>query len=471
MKKLLFAAAAAALTFTSCTDLPSNGNGKAPETVPAGALFANATMNYYDLASVQNVNTNNLRLWAQHWTQTTYVDESNFALNERDVNGNTYYYIYTALLRDCAEARAAVQADGNIGAAELANAEATIDVMEVLGYMYLVDLFGDVPYSEALDASTNVPAYDNDADIYANLMERLDAAATTLASGGSNSFGSSDIVYGGDAAAWAKAANSLLLRMAVRIADVDATNAKMYGETAISNGVFTSSADDMRLQYSSEPPHTHPMWVTLVQSGRTDYIASSTLGDVMNAFADPRRAGFFNALGGSDSVIGAAHGYQSDYYQHSQPGSYWEAAAGSHAAVDYTEVEFLLAHAAVEGWTGAGDAGTHYDAAVTASIEYWGGTSADATTYLAQAGVAWDATDYENLIGTQKWIAMHTNVAEAYNTIRQYNVPTAVAALAGTETPTRWTYPLDEYSLNSASVAAANGGSDDSFDLVFWDAN
>ena len=72
MKKLLFAAAAA-LAITSCTnDLSDlNVNGKAPESVPAGALFANATMGYYDFVSVQNVNQNNLRLWAQHWTQTT----------------------------------------------------------------------------------------------------------------------------------------------------------------------------------------------------------------------------------------------------------------------------------------------------------------------------------------------------------------------------------------------------------------
>ena len=91
MKKILFAAAAA-LAITSCTsDLSDlNVNGKAPEAVPAGALFANATMGYYDFTSVQNVNLNNLRLWSQHWTQTTYVDESNFELNNRDVNGNTY---------------------------------------------------------------------------------------------------------------------------------------------------------------------------------------------------------------------------------------------------------------------------------------------------------------------------------------------------------------------------------------------
>src|SRR5210317_1961016 len=109
MKKLLFAASAA-LAITSCTgDLTDlNVNGKAPEKVPAGALFANATMGFYDYTSVQNVNQNNLRLWAQQWTQTTYVDESNFELTERDVNGSTYTRMYTTVIRDCEEARAAL---------------------------------------------------------------------------------------------------------------------------------------------------------------------------------------------------------------------------------------------------------------------------------------------------------------------------------------------------------------------------
>jgi hypothetical protein len=159
MKKLLFAAAAA-LAITSCTsDLSDlNKNGKAPESVPSGALFANAVMGYYDFDAVQNVNLNNLRLWSQHWTQTTYVDESNFNLNERDVNGSTFVRMYVTVIRDCEEARTAVM-NGPESAAAKAASVAAIEVMEVMAYQYLVDLFGDVPYSEAL-SETNVPKYD-----------------------------------------------------------------------------------------------------------------------------------------------------------------------------------------------------------------------------------------------------------------------------------------------------------------------
>jgi len=468
MKKLLFAAAAA-LAITSCTDDLSslNVNGKAPESVPAGALFANATMGYFDFTSVQNVNSNNLRLWAQHWTQTTYVDESNFALDERNVNGRTYTTMYTTVIRDCEEARAAL-ADVVASNEQIAATEAAIEVVEVLAYSLLVDLFGDVPYTEAL-TETNVPAYDDDAAIYADLLARLDAAVADL--NGSNAFGSSDIIYGGSADAWKMAANSLMLRMAVRMVDADAAMAKTYGEKAIAGGVFASSADDMRLFYSSAPPHTHPMWETLVQSGRTDYIASATLGDVLNGLEDPRRAGFFKSLGGNDSVIGAPHGLQSDYYQFSQPGTALEDPTWSHAAISYVETEFLMAHAAVAGWTGAGDAATHYENAIRASIEEWGGSSADADAYMMNAMVAYNSATAATQIGVQKWIAMYSNASEAYAAVRQYDLPMATANLAGTVTPNRYSYPLDEGSLNGDNVAAAAAkfNNDDTFAKIFWD--
>lgn len=468
MKKLLFAAAAA-LAITSCTsDLSDlNVNGKAPESVPSGALFANAVMGYYDFDAVQNVNLNNLRLWSQHWTQTTYVDESNFNLNERDVNGNTFVRMYVTVIRDCEEARTAVM-NGPESAAAKAASIAAIEVMEVMAYQYLVDLFGDVPYSEAL-SETNVPKYDAGSAIYMDLLARLDAATADLS--GSNTFGSSDIIYGGDAAAWKKAANSLMLRMAVRMIGYDAAAAKSWGEKAIAGGVFMSSADDMRLYYSSAPPHTHPMWETLVQSGRTDYVASATLGDVLNGLADPRRAGFFKNLGGSDSVTGAPHGFQVNYYDYSQPGTALEDPTWSHAAISYVEVEFLMAHAAVAGWAGAGDAATHYENGIRASIEEWGGSSADADAYMMHPLVAFSSTTAATQIGVQKWIAMYSNAFEAYAAVRMYDLPMQTAALAGTVTPTRYSYPLDEYSLNTTNVqaAAANYGGDDTFAKVFWD--
>ena len=470
MKKILYFTLVGAL-FASCsTDLGSlNKNGKAPESVPSSALFANATMSFFDFTSNQNVNSNNLKLWTQQWTQVTYIQESNFELNERNVNGNTFTTMYTTVLRDCKEAKAAL-VNAPATSAEITAAEACIDVVEVMTYQLLVDLFGDVPYSAALSEETNTPVYDDDAEIYESLLMKLDDAVANL--NGSSAFGSSDILYGGDASSWKKAAYSLMLRMAVRMIDYDAAAAKSWGEKAIAGGVFMSSADDMRLFYSSAPPHTHPLWVTLVQSGRTDFVASSTLADVMNGLSDPRRTGFFKSLGGSDSIIASLPGDNiSDYYQFSAPGTMMEDPTFTHAAISYVEVEFLMAHAAVAGWAGAGDAATHYENGIRASIEEWGGSSAGADAYMMHPLVAFSSTTAATQIGVQKWIAMYSNSPEAYATIRQYDVPMNVAVVAQTVTPNRYSYPLSELALNEDNVlaAASKFNGDDTFAKVFWD--
>ena len=103
MKKILIlAAVATASLVTSCTkDLTDlNVNTKAPEVVPAGSLFANATIGLVDYLASPNVNTNNFRLWSQHWTESTYTEGCNFLIDQRDVNGSAFDILYTTVIRD-----------------------------------------------------------------------------------------------------------------------------------------------------------------------------------------------------------------------------------------------------------------------------------------------------------------------------------------------------------------------------------
>ena len=62
------------------------------------------------------------------------------------------------------------------------------------------------------------------------------------------------------------------------------------------------------IMYQSSTPNTNPLWEDLVQSGRTDFVASNTLGDIMNSSNDPRRAMYFRNLDGSGAIIGNPHG-------------------------------------------------------------------------------------------------------------------------------------------------------------------
>ena len=82
-----------------------NNNDKSPTTVPANALFANSTVELMDYLSSPNVNVNTFRLWSQHWTQSTYTDESNFQLINRNINGEVMERMYARVLRDIKESR------------------------------------------------------------------------------------------------------------------------------------------------------------------------------------------------------------------------------------------------------------------------------------------------------------------------------------------------------------------------------
>jgi hypothetical protein len=283
--------------------------------------------------------------------------------------------------------------------------------------------------------------------------------------------GSYDLLYGGDADMWKKFAASMALKLAVRAADVN-TQAAAVAQAAVAAGVFTSSADAAVLHYTASPPHTNPLWDDLVQSGRADFCAANTFADILNDLNDPRRGTYFRNLDADGDVIGAPYGLASSYALNSQPGDALEDPTLGSALMDYAEVEFLLADAAARGWSVGGSAADHYNAAVTASIEGWGGSATDAADYLAQTSVAWDATMWKERIGVQKWIAMYTRGNEAWATQRQYDYPAMnVAEEAQTVTPYRMSYGIDEYSLNGSNVAAARGGNDDRFSKVFWDAN
>jgi hypothetical protein len=118
----------------------------------------------------------------------------------------------------------------------------------------------------------------------------------------------------------------------------------------------------------------------------------------------------------------------------------------------------------------------YYDAAVTESILMWGGTGAQASTYLAQPDVAYDTAPgtWKEKIALQKWIALYDQGFEAWTTYRIYDAPVMnIAEGAGTTPPNRYTYPIDEFSLNEENVKAAGAaiGGDVLMTQVFWDIN
>lgn len=263
------------LTF-SCTKLEDlNENVKDPKEVPGESLFTSAQKQMVDQMSSTNVNFNIWKLIVQYWTEVTYTDESNYDLDTRTIPQGHWDEIYKDVLKDLIEADKVIRATEVYSHLEVqkTNKLAIVEIMSVYAWSILVETFGDIPYSEALNINNLSPVYDDGFTIYSNLISRLDAAIGQLdAENEYGSFGAADNIYQGDVGLWIKFANSLKLRMGMLLADRDKNLSQTTVEEAFNAGVFTSNADNALFAYSAVQPNTNPIYVDLVASGRYDFI-------------------------------------------------------------------------------------------------------------------------------------------------------------------------------------------------------
>lgn len=482
MKQIIICLASI-LLYAGCTkDLTTiNTDPKNSLIVPSYSLFTNAQRVLTNTLTSSNVNRNIFRLVVQYWQETTYTDESNYDITTRQIPDNMWNALYRDVLKNFQAAKDLIPTDVIDPVTQKAdvttqkNQLAIIDIMQVYTWYYLVTTFGNIPYSEALDINNKFPKYDDQAAIYSDLLTRLDADISALDVTG-NSFGNADNIYKGDVAKWKKFANSFKLKMGMTIADADAAKAKSAVESAVQSGVFTSNADNAVFQYLSNPPNTNPIWVDLIQSGRKDFVAASTIVDTMKFFKDPRIPYYFT-VDGSDSGVnysGGKPGASSNYSTFSKPAAAITAPDFPALLLSYAEVAFFLSEAIERGFSVDGTAAGHYNNAITGSILYWGGTNDQATAYLAQPSVnyATASVDYKQKIGLQKWIALYNRGWDSWIEVRRLDNPQLTApATARTAFPVRFTFPINEQNVNTTnfnSAASAIGG-DAVTTKLFWD--
>lgn len=477
MKKIsiLFAGLVA---FSSCTknieDL--NQNVKDPSIVPPGSLFANAQKEMQDIMTDANVNRNIFRLITQQWTQTTYIDESNYDLNTRNIPQNFWSIIYRDVLNNLQKSADLVPTQDSkyVSDAQKKNQLAQIKVMRAYAYSVLVNTFGNVPYTQALkvDLYPN-PAYDDAKTVESSLIDELNAAINDFDASASG-FASSDLLLSDGISKWVKLANSLKLRLGMILADVDAAKAKATVEAASAN-LIGSNSENVIFHYLAAPPNTNPIWVDLVQSGRQDFVAANTLVDTMKSLSDPRIPFYFSndANGG---FTGGTYGSNNNYATYSKPSDKVIRPDFESILIDYAEVEFLLAEAVERGFNVSGTAASHYNNAVTASIKYWGGSDADAAAYLANPAVNYATApgNWKAKIGFQKWIALYNRGFDAWTEWRRLDNPELKAPVdAVSVIPVRYTYPVNEQTLNPKNYKAASsaiGGDGDAVSTkLFWD--
>jgi len=365
----------------------------------------------------------------------------------------------------------------------IANRLAIIDIMEVLLYHNLVDIFGNVPYTEALGGFDNkTPVYDDQTAIYSDLQVRLSADIATLAAGAADgSWGSEDLVYGGDVAMWKKFAATLKARLGMRLADVNPSTAQSELTAAINAGML-EAGESMQLPWIGITPHTNTIYA-MFAGGRVDYGPANTIVDRMVALDDARLPALFTQVDTSTEAGVIKLAYKGiPYGLVTVPFSSISHFSDAMLEPDFpatfacnAEVEFILAEAAARGMNLGSIGGTaqeHYETGILESHAHWGVTMDPA--YLTHADVAWDDARDKELIGTQKWLSHYNRGMEGWCIWRSFDWPVLNPPpdMTYEDIPFRLPYPYNEPNLNGDNYEAASNaiGGDSVRTLLFWDA-
>ena len=472
---LIFFVIVVPLIFTSCTEdiADLNIDPKAATIVEPDVLFSYGLENLARQMADADYNNNLDRFWANYLTQTTYIQECNYDPKNRDVGGALFDNVYGTVLIELKSAKELVEAEEVT--AELQGAKnnqlAMITILETYSYQYLLDNFGNIPYSEALDIDNITPAYDDAATVYSTIANNLSTALASMDMSSEGFDASADLLYGGDMNAWYTFGNSLMLKIGMRLSDVNSTLASQLVSQAFTNGVFTSNDDNAAFVFLTSDPYTNPCYDYFYTQGRaSDFIASDFFINLLNTYNDPRIAYYFEDniatyTGGPYGAVGNAY----DNFSHVNPSILVADYPG--ILMDYPAVAFYLAEAVERGFI-TGTAEDYYIDGITASFEFWGLSAGDLATYLAETNVAYNSSNYKESIGIQKYIASYNQGHEGWTEARRLDYPVLVAAgQSGTPNPKRLLYPTDEPLINGASydAAATAIGGDELDTPLFWD--
>lgn len=484
MKKILYISLLT-LFFVGCDDRLEelNTDKRNPAEVDPVTLFTQGLRESFDMMVSINVNEGPFNLFSQYWAQTTYPEESQYDLTGREIPANFWTNGYRDALIDFKESKRLIQeqiASGTSGIddAVLQNRIAAIDIMSAYVYAILVDTFGDIPFSEALDPDNLNPVYDDARTVYGSLIDSLDMAVANIDIEAEGFPAVQDPLYAGDMENWVLFANSFKLRMGIQLADVDKPASVTIVNEALAAGVFTSNAHNASISYFGSSPNTNPIYEDLVLSGRADFVAANTIVNVMNELDDPRRQVYFRENLGEGEFDGGIYGTANNYSAFTQVGDILHTPDFPGTILNYAEVEFLQAEAIERGgYNVPGTAAGHYNAGIEASFDQWGLSDAEYEAYISQPDVNYGtaAGDWKQKIGIQLWLALYNQGFEGWTTWRRldFEAFTPPPGMDFEDIPVRFTYPLEEAQLNGPNYLSAGEriGGDAISTGVFWDVN
>ena len=386
-------------------------------------------------------------------------------------------------------------------------------INRVMIFHRLTDLYGDIPYSEAglaYHEGIYTPKYDTQQDIYMDMLNELDEAAAALDPAGDVP-GSGDLIYGAAAAPiaqWQKFAYSLMLRLAMRISEVDDAAAKTWVERAVAGGVFTSNADNAFILHDANGGRTTVNRNSNILSGEWnatntgEVFLSKTFVDFLQDNNDPRLQMFSRVLSTGDTdpanQVGLPNGLDQDAGDYDVstdtnfPGDITNystiredvflSLSGPTFVLNYAQVELLLAEAVLKGYNVGGTAAAHYNAGVTAAMEFLAQynsiatiPSADIDAYLAAN--PFSTANGEEMIGEQYWVASFLDWYEVWSNWRRTGFPVLTpvdypTGATGGVIPRRMLYPAHEAANNPTNyeLAIEHQGTNSFLTKVWWDA-
>jgi hypothetical protein len=533
--KILVSVVAASMLFAQCTKDFESLNTDPDQQTPANfnaEYFLSAAENEYKGAITGYEGS---FLFQAGWTQILAAAATGYLgnLDKYTEGGNTSDYAGRSW-NDCY--RAASYADAIIkkhsADADKVNLVSAATVMKVLSLHYITDIYGDIPYSQALQGfndksqslGTISPAYDKQQAVYTGLLAELDAALPKFDA--TKAKPAADLIYAGDVPKWKKLGYSLMLRMAMRLIKVDAGAAKTYAEKAFAGGVMTSNADNAFIKAENSTGHGSENPRTMTLAGDIEYIRwAKPFIDYLKTTNDPRLPVIAEVVDlaaaidisvtptTSNTTPSAQNGLPNGYvttagafYIGNHPNYPGAVGAGTTVAqilgnysrprralyydlngpiffLSYAEVAFMLAEAKFRGWNvGSTIAQVYYQQGIEAALN-------TLTTFNASAGAVANANAYATsqvltpgqelrLINTQYWLATGSmlNWTEAWNNWRRSGFPALTKVTYpgqfATEIPRRQLYPSNEPTANAANYQAGVSGltgGDTWISRVWWD--
>lgn len=438
-------------------------------------------------------------LYSQYFANVApYFSSDRYVLIANWLNGGWSYYYRAAL----GPLLIVLQnTDRQSGAYALAQ------IWKVQVFHRITDQWGPVPYT-AFGNGSNSVAYDPQETIYRDFFITLDSALEVLDGlRGQNVFGLHDQVYQGDVDSWIRFANTLRLRLALRISAAEPDLARQEGEKAVAGGVMQANEDDAFLQVTPDSPNN----LTGITAWN-EFRMSATMESYLKGYDDPRMPEYFSPLVGTDTVYKGVHNgldpaelameenspaATSNLHRRWLDGANFETPI---PVIRAGEAYFLRAEGALKGWNMGGMAKALYESGITLSMQRYGINQEKIAGYLVSEKQPQPLTDFLNSpqvadipvkfdennpeiarqqILTQKWLALYPDGIEAWTELRRSGYPKVYPRIhsENPEVPPgeiikRLAYVTSEYNQNLPALENGIkllGGSDSGGKALWWD--